>query len=723
MLNALGNWLQRAFKLNSISANQLVLSEQLDQLYSTILTSQIASITLAAILTLTYFYHSEVGPWVSIPWFLCIFLVACIRIVLVNNYKLDKLESILDTQKKLNIFRFGVFLSGMVWGASSLVLFVSNAPDHKLFLIFTLAGMAGAGMVTYSADRICTVIYSSIVLIPLSIRLLVIGDNISTAMGLSVVLYFVFLNLNARVINRNIFERIELHLQASDRESKLLSAYEWHQSILDRSMNGFWLLNSNGNFLEVNKTYCQISGYSTEEILKLKVIDLENTDSARKISQHLSKVIELTEDRFETQHLCKDGTLIDVEISIQYRNVNGGCFVVFIQDISKRKASENALQESENKFRALYNSTSDALTLLDIDGYIDCNLSALKLFGCLTKEEFCSYHPADLSPQIQPCGTSSTTLANLYIKKAIKYGKYQFEWTHKRVDSGESFQTEVLLNFIDFNGKQILQANVRDISERKSFEIALIEAKEIAEDANKAKSDFLSSMSHELRTPLNAIIGFAQVLKYDTELNKSQQENIQEIHKAGHHLLTLINEILDLAKIESRQIQIFNEIVGLVPVIEECKNLIQPLASERNIHFHIEVPENISIFIDRTRLKQVLLNLLSNAVKYNSDSGAIKLMAHITNGNNLHISVEDRGAGIPEDQIPSLFQAFNRLDAEHGKIQGTGIGLMITKKIVETMNGTIGCESKLGVGSTFFVDFPISGNSVMTLHGQQVGAV
>jgi PAS domain S-box-containing protein len=546
------------------------------------------------------------------------------------------------------------------------------------------------------------------VLLPLGIRLFFVGDNVSMAMGLSVIVYFGFLNVNARVINRNIIERIDLHLKAIEREEVLEANNNWHKSVLDRAMSGFWLLDVNGKFLEVNKTYCQMSGYSAEEILKMTIADLEHIESEAEINCHIKKIIEQQESRFETQHRHNDGKIFDVEVNIQYLNVHGGRFVVFLQDITERKRAETALLESENKFRALYNSTSDALMLLDAEGFIDCNNSTLKLFGCSTKEEFCSYHPAVLSPALQPCGTDSTTLANQNINKAIMHGKHQFEWTHIRVDSGNSFPTEVLLNVIEFDGKPTLQASVRDISERKSFEAALIEAKEYAEHANKAKSEFLSSMSHELRTPLNAILGFTQVLKYDKTLKEDQHDNVEEIFKAGHHLLTLINEVLNLAKIESGQIQISNEMVKLSDLIQDCKDLIQPLALERNIQFYLEITEDAAVFIDQTRLKQVLLNLLSNAVKYNSENGFIKLKVHTNAGKTLQISVEDNGAGIPSHQIPNLFQAFNRLDAEQGQIEGTGIGLVITKKTVEAMGGTISYRGESGQGSTFFVDIPLA---------------
>lgn len=163
--------------------------------------------------------------------------------------------------------------------------------------------------------------------------------------------------------------------------------------------------------------------------------------------------------------------------------------------------------------------------------------------------------------------------------------------------------------------------------------------------------------------------------------------------------------------------------IKLSDLITDCKDLIQPLALERNIHFYLESTEDVSVFIDQTRLKQVLLNLLSNAVKYNSDNGFIKLKVQTNAGETLQISVEDSGAGIPSHQIPNLFQAFNRLDAEKGEIEGTGIGLVITKKTVEAMGGTISYKGEYGQGSTFFVDIPLAMSTNSLLKSRQVSQI
>jgi len=256
-------------------------------------------------------------------------------------------------------------------------------------------------------------------------------------------------------------------------------------------------------------------------------------------------------------------------------------------------------------------------------------------------------------------------------------------------------------------------------SERKTVEVELAEAKREADNANNAKSEFLSSMSHELRTPMNAISGFAQLLMMDMEnkLDDLQKSNIEEILNASNHLLELVNEILNLAKIESGKVSLSYETVSYPEVASESFSLISKLVENRKIKtFYKYNGKNISLqevmqlqvymHVDRMRLKQILLNLLSNAVKYNKDEGNITISCDTYN-DIVRISVIDTGVGISKENQDRLFQTFNRLGQENGSIEGSGIGLVITKKLVELMGGNIYLVSDVNKGSTFSVEFPL----------------
>ncbi|HTD02641.1 ATP-binding protein [Undibacterium sp.] len=240
----------------------------------------------------------------------------------------------------------------------------------------------------------------------------------------------------------------------------------------------------------------------------------------------------------------------------------------------------------------------------------------------------------------------------------------------------------------------------------KSINKELILAKATADQANQAKSAFLSSMSHELRTPLNAILGFAQLLATDMvpATSKQKHEFAEYILKAGRHLLVLINEVLDLAKVESGNLLLSLEPVALSEVMHECKTMIEPLANKRGVQVVFPPDQDLHVVADRTRLKQVLLNLLSNAIKYNRENGSVIVSHNMIRPECIQVTVQDTGAGLAAEQLQQLFQPFNRLGQETGGEDGTGIGLVVTKRLVELMGGQIGVSSTVGIGSVFWLE-------------------
>jgi signal transduction histidine kinase/CheY-like chemotaxis protein len=247
--------------------------------------------------------------------------------------------------------------------------------------------------------------------------------------------------------------------------------------------------------------------------------------------------------------------------------------------------------------------------------------------------------------------------------------------------------------------------NAHDITERKRAEDAVRLAKEEAEQANRAKSAFLSRMSHELRTPLNAIIGFGQVLELDA-LDPGQEKAVAHILKAGRHLLKLINEILEISRIEAGRLDLSLEPVKLSEVIEEAHGLLLPLIQARSVTVERSPAGSSGCYMraDRQRLTQVVINLLSNAVKYNVTGGTVTLSCGEEAPGRLRLSVTDTGAGIPVEKQTRLFTPFDRLDAERTGIEGTGMGLALTKRLVEAMGGVIGMRSTAGQGSTFWFE-------------------
>jgi signal transduction histidine kinase len=249
-----------------------------------------------------------------------------------------------------------------------------------------------------------------------------------------------------------------------------------------------------------------------------------------------------------------------------------------------------------------------------------------------------------------------------------------------------------------------------DTTARKHSESALMAAKAEAETANRAKSDFLMSMSHELRSPLNAMLGFAQLIEAGAPApTPAQQDSLAQILQAGWYLLGLINEILDLSAIESGKLVLLVQEMALDALLDDCQAMIEPQAQDSGIQIHFpRFEQPCLVLADSTRVKQVLLNLLTNAIKYNRTAGRVDVHCSVTADQQMRVSVADTGQGLSAAQMAQLFQPFNRLGQETGSAPGTGIGLVISKRLVDLMGGRIGVDSTVGVGSCFWFELGLA---------------
>ncbi|MES1978217.1 MAG: ATP-binding protein [Pseudomonadota bacterium] len=371
---------------------------------------------------------------------------------------------------------------------------------------------------------------------------------------------------------------------------------------------------------------------------------------------------------------------------------------------------------------AILTSENFSIIATDEKGIIQLfNVGAERMLGYAAAEVVNRINPSDIhDPEevmaraqalSQELGTTITPGFEALAFKASRGIEDIYELTYIRKD-GSRFPCIISITALrdDFGAIIGYLLIGTDNSVRKQVEVALKEAMAVAEKANLAKSDFLSSMSHELRTPLSAILGFAQLIESGTpQPTPSQKRSVDQILQAGWYLLDLINEILDLALIESGKLSLSLEPVSLAEVMHECETMIESQADKRGISVSFpKFSQPVFVKADRTRLKQVLINLLSNAIKYNTERGSVLLQCLDTGTSRVRISVEDTGAGLAPEQIDQLFQPFNRLGQQANAEQGTGIGLVMTKRLVELMGGAIGVESTPGKGSTFWIEMNIT---------------
>ena len=355
---------------------------------------------------------------------------------------------------------------------------------------------------------------------------------------------------------------------------------------------------------------------------------------------------------------------------------------------------------------ALFRASPEPLLILDdaTDEVVDVN-EAFELTTGFGRDEAIGRHVEALGFWVNPA-EHEAVLSLLRHDGRVA----QFEATFRK-KSGELFKGIISVERVDAHGEQLRIFAIADITQRKRAEGVLIDAMASADRANEAKSEFVSRMSHELRTPLNVILGFAQVLRLDP-LPPNQDEAVGHILSAGHHLLELINDVLDLSRMESGGIAFSIESVPVVQAVEQSLALIQPLAAERGIATQF-IPDGTAVGLlamsDHQRLKQVLLNLLSNAVKYNRDSGSVTITCGLTSTGTVRIQVADTGPGISAENLHLLFEPFERLGAEATTAPGTGLGLALSKRFVEAMGGTIGATTTVGEGTAFWVELPSAG--------------
>ncbi len=517
-------------------------------------------------------------------------------------------------------------------------------------------------------------------------------------------------------INHDITNRILAKEALEESEKKFRDLFE-------KSGDAFLIL-KNRIFIDCNNAALRMLQYDNKnEFINVHPSLLspkfqpDGKESVIKAEEMMQQCIEHGTHRFEWNHTKKNGVVFPVEVLLTAISAEQGNEIIHTvwRDITERNKDKRAIinakneaEKNEKKLRDLYEKSGDAIFIIENGRFTDCNLATVKLFGYDTKEELTNLHPSDLSPEYQSDGELSLDKSIRMMDISIKMGTNRFDWDHK-TKNGLVFPVEVLLTAIlNDSEKTIIHAVCRDISERKKIQNELISAKEKAVESDRLKSAFLANMSHEIRTPMNGILGFASLLKLP-DLNKEQLiKYVAIIEKSGHRMLNIINDLMDISKIESGQMEVNIDYCNVNEQIKYLHSFFNPEAEREELKLTYTLAlcdDEATIKTDNEKLYAILANLIKNSIKY-SNEGEINI-GYTKENNDLIFHINDNGIGIPKERQKAIFDRFVQADIEDKKaMEGAGLGLAIAKAYVEMLGGKIWLVSDEGMGTKFFFNIP-----------------
>ncbi len=520
-----------------------------------------------------------------------------------------------------------------------------------------------------------------------------------------------------RMVHELRVHQIELEMQNEElRLSQLAldTARARYFELYDLAPVGYCTVSEQGLIVQANLTVASLLGMPRGALVKQALTRFIHRDDEDTYYLHRKALVESGEPQsWELRMVKTDGSTPWVHVAaIVAQDADGAPELrVAITDINARKQTEDALRGSEERYKNLFNSIDEGFCVIEM------------LFDAAGKPV--DYRFLEVNPSFEKQTGIQAAMGRRMREVAPDLEAFWYERYGNVARTGEPIRLvaeakalngrwfDVYAFRIGGHDSRKVAVLLTDITERKRIERELTRAVAVAEKSNLAKSEFLSRMSHELRTPLSAILGFAQLLEAGSPApTATQKRSVEQILKAGWHLLELINEILDLSVIESGKLSLSMESIALAEVLRECEVMAEPQAQKHGISVtfaKLEAPCFVSA--DRTRAKQVLINLLSNAIKYNRPGGTISVVCTVSARHSIRISVRDTGAGLTSEQLSQLFQPFNRLGQQTGAEEGTGIGLVVSKQLVDLMGGVMGVESTVGQGSVFWFELRLTAAS------------
>jgi PAS domain S-box-containing protein len=499
---------------------------------------------------------------------------------------------------------------------------------------------------------------------------------------------------------------------------KTKEAEERTMMMVDATPLGITMWDENVNLIDFNYEAARAIGIYNKQEFREKFAQTvpeyqpDGTKSTEKLVEFISATFKEGSAHTDWCHNTVDGEPILFEsTAVRLKHKDKPVVVIYCRDMREINAAIAKMREADESTQVLFDTTPLSCFMIDnANRVLECNQEIVRLFGLSGKKEYTDRF-FDFFPEYQPSGELSREKVIKYIYEAFEEGYCNFEWIHQKLD-GEQIPTEVSLVRVKYKGVYAVAGYIRDLRELKTM-IAEMHRAEIAEESNKAKSDFLAKMSHEIRTPMNAIMGITEIQLQDSNLSLEQRESLERIYNSGDLLLGIINDILDLSKIEAGKLELSKIQYDIASLIHDIVKLNVIRYESKPIEFKLNVSENIPTLLigDELRIKQILNNLLSNAFKY-TNKGQIDLTFFTEGESNsssltLVIQVSDTGQGMTADQVKKIGDKYSRFNMEaNRKTEGTGLGMNITRNLIQLMNGNIHIESAPEVGSTFTVRLP-----------------
>jgi|GEM_PF-933120 len=485
-------------------------------------------------------------------------------------------------------------------------------------------------------------------------------------------------------------------------EHELKLKEEKYRSLFEQSNDAIFLNHVDGQIMDVNEKACKIFGYTRQEFQKMNVSDLLAPRHKAAGERGMQQFREDGSVYLHTLYAKANGETFDAEVNAKVLEGYPDLAQAIVRDISKQKKAEEEIIRNETKYRSLFEKSNDAIMIHDLNGRIlEANDRACEMFG---------YSETELKQK----SIMDLTLDEDRVEIKSRIGKIKTEGYCRKENrmvrsDGGLIYVDVSASFLQTQHGMI-QTVGRDITDRVRTEAAMISAKIEAETASRTKSEFLANMSHELRTPLNSIIGFSDVM-FDGltgELGPKQKNYMKHISDSGHHLLNLINDILDISKVEAGKMELHIDMLNMKTVIDDIVAMTQTLTSRKNISVNVDVQENMpTLRADRSKIKQIMYNLMGNAIKFTDDGGKITILTKVK-GKKILVSIIDNGIGISTEDQKKLFKPFSQIDSSISRsYQGTGLGLALVKELIELHGGNIRVESEVGKGSNFTFELPI----------------